>query len=144
MGEHSIDGWHHTMRNEIDVVFVPTNCAWSYLIASGNASVINTASVQALIGLPAFPGALDLAAAGVETGGAAHNRRYVAGSLDIVAGVPSERTTLAHDPQTSGGLLAAVPPNLVAAVDGALDDAGVERWWIGRVEAGEPGVELAL
>ena len=65
-------------------------------------------------GLPALPGALDLAAAGVETGGAAHNRRYVAGSLDVAAGVPSERITLAHDPQTSGGLLAAVPPDLVA------------------------------
>ena len=59
-------------------------------------------------GLPALPGALDLAAAGVETDGASHNRRYVAGSLDVAAGVPGERITLAHDPQTSGGLLAAV------------------------------------
>ncbi len=94
-------------------------------------------------GLPALPGALDLAAAGVETDGASHNRRYVAGSLDVAAGVPSERITLAHDPQTSGGLLAAVPPDLVATVEGAFDDAGVERWWIGRVETGEPGVALA-
>ena len=94
-------------------------------------------------GLPALPGALDLAAAGVETGGATHNRRYVAGSLDVAAGVPAERVTLAHDPQTSGGLLAAVPPDLVATVERAFDDAGVERWWIGRVETGEPGVALA-
>ena len=64
-------------------------------------------------GLPALPGALDLAAAGVETGGAAHNRRYVAGSLDVAPNVPDEQITLAHDPQTSGGLLAAVPPDLV-------------------------------
>ena len=68
-------------------------------------------------GLPALPGALDLAAAGVETDGANHNRRYVAGSLDVAAGVPGERITLAHDPQTSGGLLAAVPPDLVALVE---------------------------
>jgi len=94
-------------------------------------------------GLPALSGALDLAAAGIETGGAAHNRRYVAGSLDVAPDVPSERITLAHDPQTSGGLLAAVPPDLVAAVERALDDAGVERWWIGRVEAGEARVALA-
>ena len=41
--------------------------------ASGTRFVFDAAS------LPALPGALDLAAAGVETGGAAHNRRYVAG-----------------------------------------------------------------
>src|SRR6478672_4355101 len=86
--------------------------------------------------LPALPGALDLAAAGVETGGAAHNRRYVAGSLDIAARAPRERIALAHDPQTSGGLLAAVPPDLVPAVERAFGDARLERWWIGRVEAG--------
>jgi selenide,water dikinase len=57
--------------------------------------------------------------------------------------VPPELVTLAHDPQTSGGLLAAVPADLVATVEGAFDAAGVERWWIGRVEAGGPGVTLA-
>jgi hypothetical protein len=36
-----------------------------------------------------------------------------------------------------------VPPDLVALVERALDDAHVERWSIGRVEAGEPGVTLA-
>ena len=33
--------------------------------------------------LPALPGALEVAAAGVETGGAAHNRRFVAASLEV-------------------------------------------------------------
>ena len=92
--------------------------------------------------LPALPGALDLAAAGVETGGAAHNRRYVAGSLAIGPDVRAELVTLAHDPQTSGGLLAAVAPDGVDALTSAFDAAGVEHWWIGRVEAGEPGVSL--
>ncbi len=75
--------------------------------ASGTRFVFDAAA------LPALPGALELAAAGVETGGAAHNRRFVAGSLDVGAGVPAELVTLAHDPQTSGGLLAAVPPDRV-------------------------------
>jgi selenide, water dikinase len=92
--------------------------------------------------LPALPGALALAAAGVETGGAAHNRRYVASSLEVGPGVTVERVALAHDPQTSGGLLAAIPPDRVDAVERALGDAGVERWWIGRVEPGGPGVRL--
>ena len=34
--------------------------------------------------LPALPGALELAAAGVETGGAAHNRRFVRDELEVV------------------------------------------------------------
>ena len=86
--------------------------------------------------LPALPGALELAAAGVETGGAAHNRRFVASALDVGDAVDPARVTLAHDPQTSGGLLAAVPADRRQAVDAALADAGVERWWIGQVETG--------
>ena len=42
--------------------------------------------------------------------------------------------TLAHDPQTSGGLLAAIPPDRVDAVEAGLDRRGVEHWWIGSVE----------
>ena len=92
--------------------------------------------------LPALDGALELAASGVETGGAAHNRRFVAASLNVADGVPPELVTLAHDPQTSGGLLTAVPSDRAEIVEAALDASGVERWWIGRVEAGEPGVAL--
>jgi selenide,water dikinase len=88
--------------------------------------------------LPALAGALELAAAGTETGGAAHNRRFVAGSLEIGGGVAPELVTLAHDPQTSGGLLAAVPPDLAPAVRSALDAAGVPARRVGYVEAADP------
>ncbi|HET7182604.1 MAG TPA: selenide, water dikinase SelD, partial [Candidatus Limnocylindrales bacterium] len=66
--------------------------------------------------LPALDGAVALAQAGVETGGAAHNRRFVAPSLSVADGVAPELVTLAHDPQTSGGLLAAIPRDAVKAV----------------------------
>jgi selenide, water dikinase len=92
--------------------------------------------------LPALPGALDLAHAGVETGGAAHNRRFVADELSVESGVPDEVVTLAHDPQTSGGLLAAIPRARAGQVIAALEDAGVESWTIGRVEHGT-GVALS-
>ena len=85
--------------------------------------------------LPALAGALELAAAGVETGGAAHNRRFVAGALAVADGVTPELVTLAHDPQTSGGLLAAIPPDRVDAVEAALAARGVEHRWIGSVAA---------
>jgi len=91
--------------------------------------------------LPALPGALDLARDGVETSGAAHNRRFVAPSLTLADNVAPELVTLAHDPQTSGGLLVAVPADGRDGLDAALARAGVERWWIGRVETGE-GVAL--
>ena len=93
--------------------------------------------------LPSLPGALELARGGVETGGAAHNRRFVAASLSLAQTVAAELVTLAHDPQTSGGLLAAIHPDRIDAVQAALDDTNVERWVVGYVEAGEPAVALA-
>jgi selenide,water dikinase len=92
--------------------------------------------------LPALDGALELARAGVETDGAAHNRRFTAPSLAVGDGVAPELATLAHDPQTSGGLLAAVPPELVGAVMADLAVAGVQAWQIGRAVAGVPGVRI--
>lgn len=92
--------------------------------------------------LPALDGALELATAGVETGGAAHNRRFVGGSLDVGPDVAPERLTLAFDPQTSGGLLAAVPRDRLAAVEAGLRDAGEPSWRVGRVEEGE-GLSLS-
>jgi selenide,water dikinase len=91
--------------------------------------------------IPALPGALALAAAGVETGGAAHNRRFVAPALNLAPGVSPPLVALAHDPQTSGGLLAAVPEAALHAVVAGLGDAGVSAWRIGRVEKGS-GVAL--
>ncbi len=92
--------------------------------------------------IPALPGALELATAGVETGGAAHNRRFVLPAFAVGADVPAELVTLAHDPQTSGGLLAAVPAAEVDDVTRALNAAGVQAWRVGSVQAGEPSVAL--
>jgi selenide,water dikinase len=91
--------------------------------------------------LPVLPGALDNARAGVETGGAGHNRRAVGPLIAIGPDVPPELEGLAHDPQTSGGLLAAVPAHAREDIDRALRKGGVEPAWIGRVEAGS-GIRL--
>jgi selenide,water dikinase len=91
--------------------------------------------------LPALGGALDLARVGVETGGAAHNRRFVIDELEVGGRVPDDVVALTHDPQTSGGLLAAVRPDRLERVLSDLRDAGVPAWRIGRVEAGA-GVAL--
>jgi selenide,water dikinase len=105
--------------------------------ASGTRFVFEAAA------LPALPGAIELARHGVETGGAAHNRRFVAPALTVADGVPAELVTLAHDPQTSGGLLAAVPLGALAAIEEALDQSQVSHWRVGHVEAAsEPGQTL--
>lgn len=91
--------------------------------------------------LPALDGALDLARAGVETGGAGHNRRFTAPALTVGDTVAPEHVTLAHDPQTSGGLLAAVPAHAAGGLLADLAAAGVEAWRVGAVEPGE-GVAL--
>jgi selenide,water dikinase len=106
--------------------------------ASGTRFVFNADA------LPALDGALDLAGTGVETTGAGHNRRYVLPSLALGLDVPEELVVLAHDPQTSGGLLAAVAPDALDRVRRDLEAAGVEHWLIGRVErADAPGIALA-
>ncbi len=98
--------------------------------------------------LPALDGALDLAGVGVETGGGGHNRRFVARAFELDPAVSAELVTLAHDPQTSGGLLAAIEPANVAAVEAGLAAAGVPSWRVGRVDpvadGAEPGVVLSV
>jgi len=84
--------------------------------------------------LPAYPGAWAAAEAGVRTGGDPRNRQYLEGHVTATAGPAAE--TLAYDPQTSGGLLAAVDRSVVAD----LAPAGFVP--VGRVVDGPPGVSL--
>ena len=106
--------------------------------ASGTRFVIDAWS------LPALPGALAVARAGIETGGAAHNRRAVAPLLELGPDVDPAVVALAFDPQTSGGLLAAVAEASLALVLADLRAAGLEPAIVGRVEAASvPGLLLA-
>jgi selenide,water dikinase len=74
--------------------------------------------------IPALPGAKDALTLGITTGGAKRNERYVASQVFCAPGVPAVVTGLVVDPQTSGGLLLAVPPARVdeylALVHGAV------------------------
>jgi selenide, water dikinase len=79
---------------------------------------------------PVLPGALELAAEGVRTGGDSRNRVYVGDAL-TVDGATDAQVALAFDPQTAGGLLVAIEP-------GALDGHATR---VGHVAAGA-GVRL--
>ena len=62
-----------------------------------------------LAALPLLPGAREAAATGLVPAGTGKNRGSVAAVLDIADGADPVLVDLALDPQTSGGLLAAVP-----------------------------------
>jgi selenide,water dikinase len=89
--------------------------------------------------LPALPGARDLAAAGVTTGGAARNRAFAEGLADLAPAIPPDLAELLFDPQTSGGLLLAVPPGAADALDAALAARHVPGARIGRLTRGPAG-----
>ena len=79
--------------------------------------------------LPELPGARALWASGVRTGGAERNESFVATLADWVAARPAD-VALALDPQTSGGLLVAVPPARLADYLSAVSGSVV----VGQVE----------
>jgi selenide, water dikinase len=84
--------------------------------------------------LPVLDGVTAVAEAGVKTGGDARNRDYVAGHVTLACGEAA--AAVAFDPQTSGGLLAAVDP---AAVSSLAPHGFVE---VGVVESGQAAVTL--
>jgi selenide,water dikinase len=86
--------------------------------------------------LPLYDGALDALRRGVRTGGDPRNRDYAAHRVVVDAAVDPDLAAIGFDPQTSGGLLAAVD---ASAVD-ALNTAGFVR--IGTVVAGDPSIAL--
>ena len=85
--------------------------------------------------LPLYPGALDVALSGNRTGGDPRNRAYVGEHLTSSAS--EAHVAICMDPQTSGGLLAAVSETIATE----LVDSGL--WTdIGLVESGGPGISL--
>jgi selenide,water dikinase len=89
--------------------------------------------------LPALEGALDAARAGVSTVGTRNNRDFA--GLEVGDAAP-ELVELAHDPQTAGGLLVALPREQGMALEAEFARAGLFLARVGAVEAGA-GVALA-
>ena len=103
------------------------------LEASGCSAELELAAV------PLLPGALELAGAGWESSLAAANRAAVDWRMEAPSG---PRVALLADPQTGGGLLAAVPAERAGALVAALRELGEPAAVIGRVEAGPVGVKV--
>jgi selenide,water dikinase len=102
---------------------------WEIAERSGVTLVINASA------LPLYPGALDIAKSGHRTGGDPRNRQYVGDHLTATA--DDAHIALCMDPQTSGGLLAAVPQ---ATADALVSSGGWTA--VGHFVVGGPALEI--
>jgi selenide,water dikinase len=84
--------------------------------------------------LPLLPDALELARAGVRTGGDRRNREHVSEHVESEADPALE--ALAYDPQTAGGLLVSMPGERAPVLQATFIAAGIPMHRIGRVEGG--------
>jgi selenide,water dikinase len=82
-----------------------------------------------------LPGAVEAARAGFFSGGMKNNREFVESCVTFAESVSPEYRALLFDPQTSGGLLAAVAPESAAAAESALARRNVSVQRIGEVIA---------
>lgn len=101
---------------------------------SGVQLVIDAAAV------PLMDGAIELAKAGNMAGGLRKNRAFFSSQSDAVASFDDDLdetlTNVLFDPQTSGGLLFAVPEACVEGLRAALAQANVPVWTIGKATVG--------
>ena len=90
--------------------------------------------------LPLYEGAAALAASGLRSTLFADNR--AATSFRVSGAETGPAAPLLYDPQTCGGLLAALPPKEAMIAMGRIAAAGGRAWTVGRVLAGPPGLVL--
>jgi len=83
--------------------------------------------------LPLLPGALRHVAGGMIPAGAYRNREAYAERVELAPGVPEGIDMVIYDPQTSGGLLAALPPELADAFAAQAAARGATVCHVGQV-----------
>lgn len=89
--------------------------------------------------VPILAAAREYVNAGIYPGGTNANHKFLADWVNYDADLTKEEQLLLCDAQTSGGLLAAVPPNQAEALLHALHSRGLnDSAVIGRIEAGTP------
>ncbi|KUK31433.1 MAG: Selenide, water dikinase [Thermoanaerobacterales bacterium 50_218] len=84
--------------------------------------------------VPFLPRVLEFASMGILPGGAYANKEHVTPFVEFAEEIPEAEKDLLYDPQTSGGLLIAVPEDRKEALEGELRNQGVASYRvIGRV-----------
>jgi selenide,water dikinase len=94
--------------------------------------------------LPLLPGAEEAAAMGLVPEGARRNRDGRLRCVRNAAQVPPVLLDLLFDPQTSGGLLAALPAAAAPEALAALREAGAQGWIVGSCGGPAGSLEILL
>ena len=81
-----------------------------------------------------MPQALELADAGMIPGGAGSNREFVCDHVTIAKNVQDNLKAVLYDPQTSGGLLIAIPESDATAFAEELERSNQFGWMVGVIE----------
>ncbi|MFO8064904.1 MAG: selenide, water dikinase SelD [Spirochaetota bacterium] len=93
--------------------------------------------------LSLLPGTQEYIEAGFVPGGTGRNREFRLPLVEHAAGLSDAQLNLLFDPQTSGGLLVALPESSAERARAALLDAGVDAFFCGSVEKGTGTVRVA-
>jgi len=89
--------------------------------------------------VPVIPAAREYVHAGIYPGGTNANHKFLADWVTYGADIPKPEQLLLCDAQTSGGLLASVPPDRADELVAALHARGIrEAVAIGRIEVADP------
>jgi selenide, water dikinase len=91
--------------------------------------------------LPFLPGAVDYAEQWLFPGGTAANRQAYERDVRFSEDIAEETAQLLFTPETSGGLLAAVPRNKLGQIRSRLAEDGRDIWVVGEVYEGR-GIEI--
>ena len=91
--------------------------------------------------LPFVTGAIEYAQDNLFPGGSCNNQRAYEQHVDLTPHLSEEMQLLLFTPETSGGLLAAVPPGKLDALLALFAEASHPCWVIGEVVDGE-GIEV--
>ena len=111
----------------------------SFEMAQGSGASLHILTGQ----VPFHPEAWELAEMGFIPAGAYRNREYTAGGVHVKEGIPLAMEDILYDPQTSGGLLAALPEKEGMECLARLADAAVEAAVVGyAAERGEYAIYL--
>lgn len=103
----------------------------AYEMAAASGVSIRLASKQ----LPLMPQALELAEADMIPGGAHANREFLTNRVLVSHEVTTNLDRVLYDPQTSGGLLIAIPADRVAGFEATFQKREASAWAVGDVIA---------